>query len=68
MHGPPTTQMVTQSPLSANVVWSIGKPRMILYTVTKGTLYDSVVLTEDTGVIRSLLIDDNQWKAEKNWT
>ena len=36
--------------------------------VTNGTLYDSEVLMKYTGVIQSLPIDGNQWKAKKlNW-
>ena len=34
--------------------------------MTNETLYDSVVLTKDTGVIRDLLIDGNKIKTEKN--
>ena len=39
----------------------IGKPCKIY----PQTLYDSVVLTEDTGVIQGLPIDGDQSKAEK---
>ena len=36
--------------------------------VTNETMYDSAVLMKDTRVIRILLIDGDQWKAEKTWT
>ena len=39
----------------------IGKPCKIY----QQTLYDSVVLTEDTGVIQGLPIVGDQWKAKK---
>ena len=32
--------------------------------VTKVTLYDSVALTKDIGILRGFPIDGNQWKAE----
>ena len=34
--------------------------------LTNETLYDSLVLTKDSGVKRGLPFDCDQWKAEKN--
>ena len=63
-----TTQMVNQV---ANLVWFRnldGGYRVIRglpIDVTNVTSYDDVVLAKATGVILDLLIDGDQWQAEK---